>query len=276
MKKLLWVLPLLALGLVGCVREVPPASVGIKYNAGSGVSETLLKPQVLWISPLDRIVVYPTSIRNATYTRNAAEGERQGDDSINASTIEGSILPVDVTVAFHVDPENVVKTFKEFGTEDLASIQNIYVRWVTNYGVNVVSGSRSIFDLTSKERAKFGVEVKAIISPILGKWGITVDDVYIGEVYPNEQVRAKVEERINTKNQLELARVSLQRAGIEAKTTLTNAKKTAELNRLLSLQGEKSLALKRLELQRAAIAKWDGRPPVVGDGYVPFTDVKIR
>jgi len=261
--------------LAGCTKEVPPASVGIKFNAASGISERLVKPQVVWVNPTERLIVYPTSIKNATYTRAANEGERSGDDSIPASTVEGSILPIDLTVSYHVEPTDVLRAFQNFGTEDLAQIQSDYIRWVAIYGVNVVSGTRSIFDLTSKDRAGLGKQIKDVIQPILLDWGITVDDVYVGEVYPNDQVRKKVDERIAMKNAYELAKVGLQRATIDAQTTLTNAKKDAALNRLLALQGDKVLELKRLELQRAAIEKWDGKPPIIGDGTVPFSGLKM-
>ncbi len=231
---------------------------------------------MVWIRPGDRLIVYPTSIRNASYVRNAHEGERTGDDSIPASTSEGAILPVDATVAFHVQPENVVKAFENFGSEDLAEIQRRFVRWTAVYGINVVSGKRSIFDLTSRDRAGFGREVKAVIAPILEGWGITVDDVYIGEVYPAEEVHQKVQERIAVRNSLELAKVALERSRIDAQTTLTNANKQAEMNRLLAQQGTTAVELKRLELQRAAIEKWDGRAPVIGDGRIPFTDITLK
>lgn len=114
------------------------------------------------------------------------------------------------------------------------------------------------------------------MAPILEDWGITVDDVYVGEVYPNDEVRKKVEERIAMKNGLELAKVGLQRAGIDAKTTLTNAEKEAQLNSLLAQQGEKTLELKRLELQRLAIERWNGKSPVIGSGTIPFTDLGMK
>src|SRR5258706_10179029 len=58
---------LLSLGLAGCTREIPPASVGIKFNANSGISERLMKPQVVWMGYGDHVIVYPTSIKNASY-----------------------------------------------------------------------------------------------------------------------------------------------------------------------------------------------------------------
>jgi regulator of protease activity HflC (stomatin/prohibitin superfamily) len=266
----------LIIALPGCMREVPPASVGIKFNASTGVSEKLVKPQVVWVGRWEQIIVYPTSIRNASYVRNANEGDRIGDDSIPASTSEGAILPCDVTIAYHVQSEDVVKAFQNFGSENLAQIQKQFIRWVAVYGVNVVSGKRSIFDLTSTDRAKFGREVKDVVSPMLGRWGITVDDVFIGEVHPHDEVRSKIQERIQVRNELELAKMALQRAKIDAQTILTNAQREAEQNRLLAGQGANVLELKRLELQRLAIEKWDGRPPKIGDGRIPFTSLNLR
>jgi regulator of protease activity HflC (stomatin/prohibitin superfamily) len=259
--------------LTGCTREVPPASVGVKFNANTGISKKLIRPQVVWLGFRERLIVYPTSIHNATYVKNAHEGEKAGDDSIKASTAEGAILPTDVTVAYHVAPEDVLKAFNNFGTEDLSVIQRRFIRWTTIYGVNVVAGQRSIFDLSSKERAQFGPDVKNVIGPLLAEWGLTVDDVYIGEVYPNDEIRQRIEQRIGLKNQLELARNEQQRAGIEARTSLTNASKQAELNRLLQQGNEKMLELKRLELQKEAIERWDGKTPLVGDAKIPFTDI---
>lgn len=259
--------------LFGCTQQVPPASVGVKFSANSGISTKLVKPQVVWMGYREQLIIYPTSIKNASYVRNSHEGERSGDDSIPASTNEGAILPVDVTVAYHVAPEDVVKAFNNFGTEDLKAIQRKFIRWTAIYGVNVVAGSRSIFDLSSKERAQFGPEVKKVIAPILLDWGITVDDVYIGEVYPNQEISTKIQERIGLKNQLELAKNERVRADIEAKTVLTNASKQAEMNRLLQQGNEKMLELKKLELQKMAIERWNGRAPIVGSPNIPFTEI---
>jgi regulator of protease activity HflC (stomatin/prohibitin superfamily) len=268
---------LLVAGLGGCATEVPPAHVGIKFNANSGISEKLEKPQVVWCLPGDRVLNYPTSIKNATFVKNAHEGERNEDDSIRCSTVEGAILPVDVTVAYHVQAAEVLTAFQNFGSDDITIVQKAYMRWVTTYGLNAVSGQRSIFDILSTDRAGFGGQAKQIIAPIMAAWGVTIDDVYIGEVYPPEDIRNKVQERIAARNELELAKIRLQKAKIDAHTILTKAKQDAETNQLLSQQGDTAIKLKRLELRNDAIKKWDGRPPMVGSGaVVPFTSVQIR
>lgn len=269
----LWLaLPLLA----GCAREIPPAQVGVKFSSTSGMEEKLLKPQVVWVLPRQRLVLYPTNIRNATYTRGGHGGaERAGNDAIQCSTNEGAILPLDVTISYHVDPANVMTVYKNFGTNDIQQIQTEFIRPATNWAVNSTSGQKSVFELTSKERAQFGQRVKTLLTPKLAAWGLTVDDVFTGEVYPPEEVKQKVNERISVRTELDTAQVTLKRATVEAETIQTKAKEQAEVNRLLGEAGDKAVALKKIELRRKAITKWDGVAPLTGDGRIPFTDLTL-
>ena len=275
-KKLLLPLVLFAGLLCGCNREIPPAQVGVKFDANSGISEQLLKPQVVWVGYKQRLILYPTNIRNATYTRATNEGEKTGDDSIQCSTNEGAILPVDVTISYHVDPANVVQVYENFGTNDIQTIQSEFIRPTTNWAVNCISGSRSVFQLTSKERTQFGVRVKELLAPKLAAWGISVDDVFLGEVYPPDEVKRKVEERISVRTELDAATVALKRAKVEAETIMTKAQEEAEVNQLLAQAGDKVLTLKRIDLRRKAIEKWDGIAPLTGDGRIPFTDLSLN
>src|SRR5262249_39747989 len=99
--------------LPGCTQQGPPATVGVLFDAERGIATTLLPPRVVWVGPYQRLILYPTAIQNATYVKNAKEGALQGDASIKASTAEGAILPMDVTVAWHVQPDDVLRAFQE-------------------------------------------------------------------------------------------------------------------------------------------------------------------
>ena len=268
------------LALTGCGvfhwEQIPPASAGIKFNMNSGVSQNILKPQVTYVGLRDKLIVYPTSIKNASYVANEIEGEHKNDDSIRASTIEGATLPMDVTVAWHVDAANVRQAFLTFGTADLDEIQEKFIRWTTVYAVNCVSGNMAIFDLTSRDRATFGPMVKQKLSPLLSDMGLTVDNVMLGEAYPPKDIKAKVDERLGVKNSLSQAQIDLERAGQEAKKTLIDAQKQTELNRQLAAQGDKALRLKRMEIKALAIAKWKGDVSEIGESKIPFTDIVVR
>jgi len=278
-KNPLFILIALAAGLVlgGCnpYKQIPPGSVGIVFDAYSGVHKDVLKPGVVFQGINDHVIIYPTSIHNASYTKNAKDGERLQDDSIIATTVEGAQLPIDLTVVWHVDPANTSLVFNNFGTENLEEIQSDFIRYIAIFGVNAASGTKSIFDITSKDRAKFGPEVRTIITPVMTSMGLTCDDVYIGETYPSSDIDALVKDRISKRNELQIVTNNLQRAKIEATTSINNAKASADINRLKAQQGDQAVELKKREIIRLLISKWKGAPPAVGNGGIPFINPNI-
>lgn len=261
------------LSLAGCgYEQIPPASVGVLFDGNTGISQSVISSRLMWVGPFQQLIVYPTATKQAAFVRHPKQGDKAGDDAIQAMTIEGATLPMDVTLEYHVDPANVLTAFKEFGTADLQHIQHEYLRWAVISAVNIVSGQRSIFDLMSKERTKIGPLVRQELKPTFDAWGITIDNVYLGQVYASAEIQGKIDESVTVHNELEKAKIAQQQASVEAQTTMINAQKVAQQNHLLASQGEKSVRQRKIELRRQAIAQWDGESPDTGDGTIPFTN----
>lgn len=261
-----------AAGCGGCgYTQIEPSTVGVVFDKYSGIQETVLKPGLQWQGWNTEIIMYPTSIHNATYVKNAKEGERQQDDSIVGATIEGAQLPIDVTVVWHVDAGNTVTVFKNFGDDPLEDIQMNFIRYLATFGVNATSGTKSIFDITSKDRAKFGPEVKAIISPYMTEMGLTCDDVTIGETWQSQDITELVKDRIEKSSELQTVTNKLTQAKIDGATLVNNAKATASINEMKANQGSEAIELMKRKLEATLIEKWDGEVPTVGDGGgIPF------
>ncbi len=276
--KLVWLLLAIPVfTMTGCMTQVPAASVAVLFDGPSGKIEAITKPTgMLWVWPLQELVVYPTSIKNATFVRNSKEGDKPEDDSIKATTKEGAILPMDITVAWHVEPGDVRRAFMSLATADLDVIQQKHIRWATMSAAGVVAGRHSIFDLISKDRSQLGPMIKIELQSVLTPLGITVNDVYVGEVYPDQEIQSKISESLAARNDLAQKKNELTKAGIEKRTAILNAQAQAEQNRLLGGQGENAIKLKRLQIRKEAIAKWDGVAPIVGDPTVPFTGILLK
>ncbi len=273
-----WLAAAVLLPLAGCsYRSIPPGSVGVKFNGASGISQHLLKPEVVFVGWNDHLIIYPTNIQQATFVMNAREGDKLKDDSIRATTSEGATLPVDVSVSYRIpgDPGNITTVFNKFGMPDsdpdhpLHYIQSEFVRWATVVAVNHVSGQHSIFDLLSKDRAAFGPEVKAELAPVMESWGLKCEDVMIREIHPPEAITTKITEQQSKRAELQQFRIKKQQAVTDAQTTIIEAQREAEKTRLLSQQGTQGLELKKLELRRVFIERWDGKSGLVGSGPIP-------
>ncbi len=262
----------------GCgFHQIPPGSVGVKFNGASGVSHQLLRPEVVWVGWNERLIIYPTNIQQAVFVQSATEGDKRKDDSVQASTKEGAVLPVDVTVSYRIpaDTESITQVFNTFGTPSddpdhpLHYIQSNFVRWATIVAVNDVSSKHSIFDLISVHRAQFGPEVKASLAPRFASWGLKLEDVLIREIHPPQEIVNKIMEQQQARSELQRVNIQKQQAVTEAQTLIIDAQKEAEQNRLLSLQGDQALALKKLERRRIFTERWDGKSGLVGDSVIP-------
>ncbi len=264
-------------GTSGCGQQIPVATVGVKFDANSGMSEHILKPEWTWVNPLtQQLITYPTSIQNASFVMRSSEG-RGGNDAINASTSEGAILPIDITVSYRMpgDVENVKKVFNNFGVphEDpehpLREVEDRHIYWATVAALNDVSGPRSIFDLISKQRSQIGPEVRKLLTPRMEEWGFIVEDVMVGEITPPEAITKKVHEQQKIRTDLQTAKINLRQARIDAETIMTNAQREAEQNRLMAQQGNTVMLLKKLERKRLLLERWDGVSPLIGDSPFP-------
>ena len=101
------ILNVVAAGLV----FVEPTERGVVITAlgEGGVRDEALQPGLNWVVPFfDRVVTYPISRQNYTMSIAHTEGERMGDDSIEARTSDGQLVRVDASLIFAIDPNQVV------------------------------------------------------------------------------------------------------------------------------------------------------------------------
>ncbi|HAY85796.1 MAG TPA: hypothetical protein DCY42_13020 [Chloroflexi bacterium] len=100
---------------------IEPTERGVVVSAlgEGGVRPNALQPGLNWIVPFfDRVVTYTISRQNYTMSIATLEGDRQGDDSIEARTSDGQLVRVDASLIFAIDPNQVV---------------NVHIRWEDKY-----------------------------------------------------------------------------------------------------------------------------------------------
>jgi regulator of protease activity HflC (stomatin/prohibitin superfamily) len=86
----------------GVVISQIPGQKGVRPNA--------LEPGLNWIVPyFDRVIPYPISRQTYTMSIATEEGQRIGDDSVEARTADGQVVYVDASVIHAIDPKKVVE-----------------------------------------------------------------------------------------------------------------------------------------------------------------------
>jgi regulator of protease activity HflC (stomatin/prohibitin superfamily) len=85
----------------GVVISAVPGQQGVRKNA--------LLPGLNWIVPyFDRVITYTISRQTYTMSIASAEGQIQGDDSVEARTADGQVVYVDASVIHALNPTKVV------------------------------------------------------------------------------------------------------------------------------------------------------------------------
>lgn len=140
------VMNILSAGLV----FIEPTERGVVITAlgEGGVRDMALQPGLNWIVPFfDRVVTYPISRQNYTMSIAHEEGERLGDDSIEARTSDGQLVRVDASLIFAIDPTKVIEVHIDWQNTYLDGLIRTISRGVirdavSQYGIEEVYSSR--------------------------------------------------------------------------------------------------------------------------------------
>lgn len=187
----------------------------------------------------------------------------------SAASKDLQIVTAGITLNYHIVPNTVPLLYQEVGVNYEDKIIQPLIQ-------EVVKASTAQF--AAEELITKRPEVKDVITVTLKdklrERDIIVDDVLITEfdfsVTFNEAIEAKV-----TAEQLKLkADRDLQRIQIEAEQKIASAQAEAESLRLQKQEITPDLiALRQIEAQREAIAKWNGVLPTFTGGAIPFINV---
>lgn len=126
---------LVVLGTVGLAALLSAVAAGLVFvepderGVVITVQEGGIRPDALqsglhWVFPFaESVVKYPISRQTYTMSIAREEGQRAGDDSVEARTSDGQVVLVDASIIFSVDPADVV---------------NVHIRWQDRYVDGVV------------------------------------------------------------------------------------------------------------------------------------------
>jgi regulator of protease activity HflC (stomatin/prohibitin superfamily) len=132
---------------------------------------------------------------------------------------------------------------------------------------------------TAEELVTKRTEVRDGISQLLRekmqRHGLALDEFAIVNFAFSKSFSDAIEAKVSAEQAKLKAERDLQRIEVEAKQKVASAKAEADA---LAIQRQQVtaelLALRRIENERAAIAKWDGRLPAVTSGAAPFVNLE--
>lgn len=197
--------------LVGTFRTVGATEVGIPVSFGT-VGDPL-NPGVHFVAPWVNVETYPT--RPVTV-------ELAGDSKIVARTGDAGQMAVEVAARWKVDPARARDLYLQVRTGDDERISNEIVTKNLRQAVGQVYSVTGNLDAIN-DRTQVTEEIRAQLADQLAAYGITVEDINLRSVEPDEKTAATIAAYASQQQATRIAEEAKKTAEIEAQRRLIEA-----------------------------------------------------
>ncbi|MCK5084723.1 MAG: prohibitin family protein [Candidatus Pacebacteria bacterium] len=175
---------------------IPAGETGV-YHLFGKVKDNELKSGFHLVNPLAEVT--RLSIRTEQYTMSVVkeEGQKAGDDSIDALTNEGLTVKLDITVFYHLVEDSASDVFKELGIDYQGKIIRPEIRSAIR---EVVAGydSKSIY---SEKRDEIIVKIKERMASNIDPRGIAIEQVLLRNVILPAKLDASIQEKLQAEQE---------------------------------------------------------------------------
>lgn len=246
--------------LVAPVAVVPAGSRGVMTTFGSPRNE-LYEPGLHFRWP----------IAQTMHTMNVQiqKGEGEGD----AASKDLQSVHTKVAINYHLEPAYAVEAFRSIGPSTDVVAERIILP-ATHESVKAVTARFTAEELITR-RTEVRDAITVLLKEKMARHGLGLDEFNLINFAFSKSFSDAIENKVKAEQQKQQAERDLQRLQVEAQQKVVGAKAEAES---LALQRQQItpelLALRRIENERAAIAKWDGKLPQVTSGATPFINLE--
>jgi regulator of protease activity HflC (stomatin/prohibitin superfamily) len=274
-----------------CSARVDAGHVGIRVKlAGSsrGVDDIpVVTGWVFYNALTEQLIMFPTSVQNIVWTRDAHEGSPH-DESITFSSQEGVNINADVGLSFHIEPSLAPHLYLRFRKNDLFELANGYVRNAVREAFSLEASQMPVQNIYGSDKGKLVQAVTKRLQDQLGKDGFILDQLTInGALRLPENVATAINRAMEATQQAIQAENRVRQVKAEAEQAITQAEGEASAARARARgEADARLITSRAEakanlilraatspavLQYRALERWNGRLPVMnGGGALPL------
>ncbi len=226
-----WMLGYFVLGatgifcLSGAFVTVPAGERAAVFDMFQGVEDRTLTEGTHLLKPIiERPVLY--DVRTQTYTMSGTydEGEKKGDDSVTALSADGQHVKIDMTVRYHLRPDEISQLHDKIGPAYVEKIirptaQTVVRNVVSKYTVTqLYSAARSDIEKSMYE------EMKGDIS----KYYISLDELLLRNISFSDAFAQAIEQKQVALQDAERMKYVLQKEEAEKERKIIAATGEAE------------------------------------------------
>ncbi|MEO5821095.1 MAG: prohibitin family protein [Vicinamibacteraceae bacterium] len=235
---------LLAVGLLAVVAAsvviVPAGHVGVQVLFGR-VKPIAMTEGIQLINPFADVV--EMSVRTETYTMSAssAEGPVRGDDSIQALSSDGLLMPLDITIAFRLVGGDAPRVYRDIGSDYIDKI----IRPASRTAVREAIAGFTAQEAYSTKREALPQKMHDLLTARMGSLlqqrddfkgatGFVIDQVMLRKIQLPDKVKNAIEAKLEAAQQSEQMQFVLEKERQEAERKRIEAKGVSDFQTIVS------------------------------------------
>lgn len=233
----IWVLTL-------SVAFVPANTVGVKWSAFGGTSETTLNEGVTLKIPFaDKIYMIPTTVQERTVK------------NVSVQTKDAQFIKMEVNVKFNVSKSNAFKVYKRYG--DIDSMKQNIIGNYAQKSVETIVTQYNVIEVLGEKKNEVYTRATADLKEKLAKEGVELTSLTIKDMDAGKEIEEAISKEAVAKKAVETAKQEKEKAQIVAEKKKIEAQGEADANEI------KTSKLTDAVLREMLIKKWDGKLPKV-------------
>ena len=236
---------LLIIILFASITTVPTGYVGIKTRFGQ-VQDDMIQEGFNFKAPfIEKIVKIDCKTQKCQYTMEASSKDLQ------------KISNIVIAINYNVDKDKANTLYREVGTDYVGVIVEPAIYECVKQGMSQYTAE----ELVTK-RSEVSNVIMELLTKRLAERGISITALNITDLSFSAEFDAAIEKKQITEQQTQQAQYELEKAKVENEKKIENAKAEAEVMKQQNAEiTDKTLELKRLEIQEQFIQKWNGQLP---------------
>lgn len=230
--------------LFGCLRTVPTGHVGIKTIFGK-VQDEVVQEGLNFKKPfIEKIIKIDCKTKKIEET---SEG----------STRDMQTVQVSIAVNYNVRKDTANTLYREVGTD----YEKIIISPAILETIKSTMAQYTAEELITK-RAEVSNKIQETLKGKITKRGFDVTEFNITNIDFSEEFDKAIEAKAVKQQEVVTAKAELEKQKIQNEKEVSIAEKDAKVMKLQNKEiTEKTLQLKKLEVQEQLIKKWDGKLP---------------
>jgi regulator of protease activity HflC (stomatin/prohibitin superfamily) len=252
---------------------IPAGHVGVQVLFGR-VQPTALTEGIQVINPL--VDVVKMSVRTETYTMSAtsSEGTVQGDDSIQALSSDGLLMPLDITIAYRLVGGDAPLVYRNIGADYVDKI----IRPASRTAVREAIAGFTAQEAYSTKREALPQKMHDLLTERMGALlkqredfkgatGFIVDQVMLRKIQLPDKVKNAIEAKLEAAQQSEQMQFVLAKEQQEAERKRIEAKGVSDFQTIVSQSiNANLLQWKGIEATETLAKSQNAKVVVIGSG----------